>query len=146
MPVNFCKWSLPLSLQEVDEQPQHLLPVRYTRAEVAELGQLLTPPRLRTGPPVLHNPEAPSRKEPKCRDWQPFLVVNMKGNDINSEQNGSLKCDKPIPSNRSGDHCGKIKVASFRKKHELGPPVAGMCYQAEWDDSVLKLYEQLSGK
>ncbi|ELK15506.1 Phosphatidylethanolamine-binding protein 1 [Pteropus alecto] len=62
------------------------------------------------------------------------------------EQNGPLKCDEPILSNRSGDHCGKFKVASFRKKYELGPPVAGTCYQAEWDDYVPKLYEQLSGK
>lgn len=62
------------------------------------------------------------------------------------EQNGPLKCDEPILSNRSGDHRGKFKVASFRKKYELGPPVAGTCYQAEWDDYVPKLYEQLSGK
>ena len=62
------------------------------------------------------------------------------------EQEGPLKCDEPILSNRSGDHRGKFKVASFRKKYELGTPVAGMCYQAEWDDYVPKLYEQLSGK
>ena len=62
------------------------------------------------------------------------------------EQEGPLKCDEPILSNRSGDHRGKFKVASFRKKYEFGAPVAGTCYQAEWDDYVPKLYEQLSGK
>lgn len=62
------------------------------------------------------------------------------------EQDGPLKCDEPILSNRSGDHRGKFKVASFRKKYQLGAPVAGTCYQAEWDDYVPKLYEQLSGK
>nr|ACF94504.1 epididymis luminal protein 210 [Homo sapiens] len=62
------------------------------------------------------------------------------------EQDRPLKCDEPILSNRSGDHRGKFKVASFRKKYELRAPVAGTCYQAEWDDYVPKLYEQLSGK
>lgn len=121
---------------------------------------------------VMTDPYAPCRKDPKYREWHHFLVVNMKGNDISSgtvlsdyvgsgppkgtglhryvwlvyEQKGPLKCDEPILSNRSGDHRGKFKVASFRKKYELGPPVAGTCYQAEWDDYVPKLYEQLSGK
>ncbi|ELK37421.1 Phosphatidylethanolamine-binding protein 1 [Myotis davidii] len=106
------------------------------------------------------------------REWHHFLVVNMKGNDISSgtvlsdyvgsgppkgtglhryvwlvyEQAKPLKCDEPILSNRSGDNRGKFKVASFRKKYDLGPPVAGTCYQAEWDDYVPKLYEQLAGK
>ncbi|XP_011819793.1 PREDICTED: phosphatidylethanolamine-binding protein 1 [Mandrillus leucophaeus] len=62
------------------------------------------------------------------------------------EQARPLKCDEPILSSRSGDHRGKFKVAAFRKKYELGAPVAGACYQAEWDDYVPKLYEQLSGK
>ncbi|XP_016057102.1 PREDICTED: phosphatidylethanolamine-binding protein 1 isoform X3 [Miniopterus natalensis] len=106
------------------------------------------------------------------REWHHFLVVNMKGNDISSgtvlsdyvgsgppkgtglhryvwlvyEQDKPLKCDEPILSNRSGDNRGKFKVAAFRKKYQLGSPVAGTCYQAEWDDYVPKLYEQLSGK
>ncbi|EPQ16569.1 Phosphatidylethanolamine-binding protein 1 [Myotis brandtii] len=61
------------------------------------------------------------------------------------EQPKPLKCNKPILSNQSGDHRGKFKVASFCKKYKLGPPVAGT-YQAEWDDYVPKLYEQLAGK
>ncbi|OWK14367.1 PEBP1 [Cervus elaphus hippelaphus] len=225
MPVDLGKWSGPLSRQEVDERPQHPLQVKYSGAEVDELGKVLTPtqvPRVegvqlleagrlsgrRVGGPVevknrptsitwdgldpgklytlvLTDPDAPSRKDPKYRqvgerwgvaghplEWHHFLVVNMKGNDIGSgtvlsdyvgsgppkgtglhryvwlvyEQKGPLKCDEPILSNRSGDHRGKFKVASFRKKYELGTPVAGTCYQAEWDDYVPKLYEQLSGK
>ncbi|XP_015360683.1 phosphatidylethanolamine-binding protein 1 [Marmota marmota marmota] len=62
------------------------------------------------------------------------------------EQDKPLKCDEPILSNRSGDNRGKFKVSAFRKKYKLGSPVAGTCYQAEWDDYVPKLYEQLSGK
>ena len=187
MPVDLSKWSGPLSLQEVDERPQHPLQVKYGGAEVDELGKVLTPTQVKNRPTsitwdgldpgklytlVLTDPDAPSRKDPKYREWHHFLVVNMKGNNISSgtvlsdyvgsgppkgtglhrqvwlvyEQEGPLKCDEPILSNRSGDHCGKFKVASFRKKYELGTPVAGTCYQAEWDDYVPKLYEQLSGK
>nr|XP_058897082.1 phosphatidylethanolamine-binding protein 1 [Kogia breviceps] len=187
MPVDLSKWSGPLSLQEVDERPQHPLQVKYGGAEVDELGKVLTPTQVQNRPTsiawdgldpgklytlVLTDPDAPSRKDPKYREWHHFLVVNMKGNDISSgtvlsdyvgsgppkgtglhryiwlvyEQDKPLKCDEPILSNRSGDHRGKFKVANFRKKYELGAPVAGTCYQAEWDDYVPKLYEQLSGK
>ncbi|XP_010289685.1 PREDICTED: phosphatidylethanolamine-binding protein 1 [Phaethon lepturus] len=62
------------------------------------------------------------------------------------EQPKQLTCNEPILCNRSGDKRGKFKVAAFRSKYELGVPVAGTCYQAEWDDYVPKLYEQLSGK
>ncbi|XP_003211138.2 phosphatidylethanolamine-binding protein 1 [Meleagris gallopavo] len=121
---------------------------------------------------VLTDPDAPSRKDPKFREWHHFLVTNMKGNDVESgtvlsdyvgsgppkgtglhryvwlvyEQPKQLACNEPILSNRSGDKRGKFKVAAFRSKYELGVPVAGTCYQAEWDDYVPKLYEQLSGK
>ncbi|XP_043304373.1 phosphatidylethanolamine-binding protein 1-like [Cervus canadensis] len=187
MPVDLGKWSGPLSRQEVDERPQHPLQVKYGGAEVDELGKVLTPTQVKNRPTsitwdgldpgklytlVLTDPDAPSRKDPKYREWHHFLVVNMKGNDVGSgtvlsdyvgsgppkgtglhrylwlvyEQKGPLKCDEPILGNRSGDRRGKFKVASFRKKYELGTPVAGTCYQAEWDDYVPKLYEQLSGK
>ncbi|TKC37143.1 hypothetical protein EI555_002473 [Monodon monoceros] len=187
MPVDLSTWSGPLSLQEVDKRPQHPLQVKYGGAEVDELGKVLTPTQVKNRPTsiawdgldpgklytlVLTNPDAPSRKDPKYREWHHFLVVNMNSNDISSgtvlsdyvgsgppkgtglhrytwlvyEQDRPLKCDEPILSNRSGDHRGKFKVANFRKKYELGAPVAGTCYQAEWDDYVPKLNEQLSGK
>nr|KAF6282610.1 phosphatidylethanolamine binding protein 1 [Myotis myotis] len=223
MPVDLSQWSGPLSLQEVDERPKHPLQVKYSGEEVDELGKVLTPTQVKNRPTgiswdgldssklytlVLTDPDAPSRKDPKFREWHHFLVVNMKGNDISSgtvlsdyvgsgppkgtaslqmgwsgslqamkkddaairclavyvssllplppglhryvwlvyEQAKPLKCDEPVLSNRSGDNRGKFKVASFRKKYDLGPPVAGTCYQAEWDDYVPKLYEQLAGK
>ncbi|KAK7809146.1 hypothetical protein U0070_006160 [Myodes glareolus] len=217
MPADISQWSGPLSLQEVDERPQHALRVAYAGVEVDELGKVLTPTQVQNRPSsiswdgldpgklytlVLTDPDAPSRKDPKFRqveekmlsveqvlgahlspgaqsppfslprEWHHFLVVNMKGNDISSgkvlsdyvgsgppsgtglhryvwlvyEQDKPLNCDEPILSNRSGDHRGKFKVAAFRKKYHLGAPVAGTCYQAEWDDYVPKLYEQLSGK
>jgi len=47
---------------------------------------------------------------------------------------------------RSGENRGKFSISQFAKKHDLGDPIAGNFYQAEWDDYVPKLYEQLSGK
>lgn len=39
-----------------------------------------------------------------------------------------------------------FKARDFAARHNMGNPVAGNFYQAEWDDYVPKLYEQLSGK
>ncbi|XP_037673215.1 phosphatidylethanolamine-binding protein 1 [Choloepus didactylus] len=187
MPADLSKWTGPLCLQEADEQPQHLLRVTYPGAVNGELGQVLTPTQVKDRPTriewdgldpgtlytlVLTDLDAPSRSNPKYREWHHFLVGNMKGGNISSgtvlsdyvgsgppkgtglhryvwlvyEQDGPLKFDEPILSNRSGDGRGNFKVVSFRKKYKLGSPVAGTCYQAEWDDYVPKLYEQLSGK
>lgn len=62
------------------------------------------------------------------------------------EQPGTLSCSETVLTNRSGDGRGKFKIQDFRKKYNLGAPAAGTCYQAEWDDYVPKLYEQLAGK
>ena len=43
MLVDLSKWSRPLRLQKVDEKPQHVPPVRYTKGEVDKLDKLLTP-------------------------------------------------------------------------------------------------------
>ncbi|XP_010070692.1 PREDICTED: phosphatidylethanolamine-binding protein 1, partial [Pterocles gutturalis] len=101
---------------------------------------------------VLTDPDAPSRKDPKFREWHHFLVTNMKGNNVGSGTVLSDYVGSGPPKGTGlhryvcGDKRGKFKVASFRSKYELGVPVAGTCYQAEWDDYVPKLYEQLSGK
>ncbi|XP_029426852.1 phosphatidylethanolamine-binding protein 1 [Rhinatrema bivittatum] len=187
MPVDLEQWNGPLSLMEVAEKPTYPLRVKYGSLEIDELGQTLTPTQVQKRPTsiewdgidpskhytlLLVDPDAPSRKDPKYREWHHFLVTNMKGSDISSghvladyvgsgppkgsglhryiwlvyEQAGQLQCDEPVLCNRSGDKRGKFKVAAFCKKYKLGAPVAGTCYQAEWDDYVPKLYEQLSGK
>ncbi|KAL1766238.1 phosphatidylethanolamine-binding protein 1 [Sigmodon hispidus] len=78
--------------------------------------------------------EPPSGTDLHCYVWLMY------------QQEKPLNCDEQIFSNRSGDHRGKFKVATFHKKYQLGAPVPGTCYQAEWDDYVPKLYEQLSRK
>lgn len=49
MPADVSKWTGPLSLQEVEEQPKHLLRVTYGGLEVDELGKVLTPTQVPRG-------------------------------------------------------------------------------------------------
>ncbi|XP_037504358.1 protein D3 isoform X1 [Rhipicephalus sanguineus] len=117
------------------------------------------------------DPDAPSRQSPKYREWHHWLVVNIPGCNVSEgetlseyvgsgppkgtglhryvflvyKQPGKLSCDEKRLTNRSGDHRGCFKVREFAKKYQLGEPVAANFYQAEWDDYVPKLYEQLSG-
>uniref|UniRef100_A0A8C5LSE0 Phosphatidylethanolamine binding protein 1 n=1 Tax=Leptobrachium leishanense TaxID=445787 RepID=A0A8C5LSE0_9ANUR len=118
---------------------------------------------------ALTDPDVPSRNDRQLGEWHHFLLVNMKGNDLKSgdclteyvgsapgektglhrytwlvyEQSEPLKCDERILGTTSADHRAQFKVADFRQKYKLGPPVAGICYQAEWDEIVPKLYKQL---
>ncbi|XP_051954398.1 phosphatidylethanolamine-binding protein 1 [Xyrauchen texanus] len=187
MPLDINEWTGSLALTEVEEKPAKPLTVKYGALEIDALGKVLTPTQVQNCPTsiewegcdpsklytlALTDPDAPSRKDPKFREWHHFLVINMKGNDISSgcvmsdyvgsgppkgtglhryvwlvyEQSGSISCTEPVLTNRSGDNRGKFKIQSFRKKYGLGALVAGSCYQAEWDDYVPKLYEQLAGK
>ncbi|XP_066545481.1 phosphatidylethanolamine-binding protein 1 [Amia ocellicauda] len=187
MPVDIDQWDGDLSLGEVDEKPTDPLVVKYGSLEIDELGKVLTPTQVQNRPTSLQwkgcdpqklytlamtDPDAPSRKKPKFREWHHFLVVNMKGNDLASgcimtdyvgsgppqgtglhryvwlvyEQPGEITCEELVLCNRSGNNRGKFKIRAFRQKYNLGAPVAGSCYQAAWDDYVPKLYEQLSGK
>ncbi|KAJ6659157.1 hypothetical protein lerEdw1_019460 [Lerista edwardsae] len=121
---------------------------------------------------ILTDLDVPSRKDPKLREWHHFLVVNMKGNNLGSgcvltdyigsapakgtglhryvwlvyEQLQHLTCDEPILNNLLPAGREKFRAASFRKKYKLGPPTAGVCYLAEWDTLVPKIYEQLNVK
>jgi len=61
------------------------------------------------------------------------------------KQPGKLSCDEPRLTNTSGDHRGKFAIRKFAEKYNLGQPIAGNLYQAQWDEYVPKLYEQLSG-
>ncbi|RVE67859.1 hypothetical protein OJAV_G00086080 [Oryzias javanicus] len=126
MPVDVSQWSGALALQEVEEQPAGPLVEKYGSLEIDELGKVFTPTQgvaPLSGGTGLHR--------------YVWLVY---------EQPGSLSCSEKVLTNRSGDGRGKFKIQAFRQKYDLGAPVAGTCYQAEWDDYVPKLYEQLAGK
>lgn len=61
------------------------------------------------------------------------------------KQPGKISPDEPKLTNRSGDHRGKFSVSKFAKKYNLGDPVFGNFFQAEWDNYVPTLYKQLGG-
>ena len=70
MPVDLSKWSGPLSLQEVDERPQHPLQVKYTGAEVDELGKVLTPTQVPEGGGRVSAPGLEASGEGTQRRWE----------------------------------------------------------------------------
>ncbi|KAG8146239.1 hypothetical protein E2320_012607 [Naja naja] len=173
MPVDLSGWGGTLSLPEVEDKPVRPLRVRYGSVEIEELGQVLTPTQVKNRPTLIEwencnpekfytlaltDPDAPSRKTPKFREWHHFLVTNMRGNDISS---GNVLSDyaftftcgwsraapaadfqEPILSNRWGQ--AQLQNIDLQEI-QAGYPVAGTCYQAEWDDSCPNS-EQLSGK
>ena len=52
----------------------------------------------------------------------------------------------PQLTNRSMDKRNNQKVRDFASKYNLGKPIAGNFYFAEFDDYVPLLYKQLSGE
>ncbi|GBP10466.1 Phosphatidylethanolamine-binding protein 1 [Eumeta japonica] len=62
------------------------------------------------------------------------------------KQPSKLSFDEKRLPNNSGDGRGGFKIAAFAKKYNLGSPIAGNFYQAEFDDYVPKLYAKLEGK
>ncbi|XP_013784276.1 protein D3-like [Limulus polyphemus] len=167
----------------IDTVPPNVLEVNYGSYEV-KLGNELTPTQVKDPPtrinyPVEDNalytlcmtdPDAPSRQNPKFREWHHWLVVNIPGSEVDKgevmsqyigsgppkgtglhryifvvyKQPGHLNPTEKRLSNNSGQHRGNFKIRDFAKKYNLGQPVAGNFYQAQWDDYVPKLYEQLS--
>ncbi|KAK0419597.1 hypothetical protein QR680_014226 [Steinernema hermaphroditum] len=149
----------------------------------AKLGNELTPTQVQNPPKVSWDtepdtlytlvktdPDAPSRADPKFREWHHWLIVNIPGTDISkgdvlSEYVGSgppkgtglhryvylvykqagkiTDAEHGHLTNRSGDNRGGWKIAKFADKHKLGTPIAGNLFQAQWDDYVPKLYKQL---
>lgn len=101
--------------------------------------------------------------------WHHWLVGNIPGADISKgetlsayvgsgpppdtglhryvfliyKQNDKLQFDEPRLTNTSGDNRGGFSIAKFAEKYNLGNPIAGNFYQAQWDDYVPILYKQL---
>ncbi|XP_025203864.1 protein D3-like isoform X2 [Melanaphis sacchari] len=117
----------------------------------------------------LTDPDAPSRAEPTIREWHHWLVGNIPGKNVSlgetlSEYLGSgpppeagihryvflvykqpskLSFDEPRLNNRSVEHREKFSINKFALKYNLGTPVAGNFYLAQYDDYVPTLYQQL---
>ncbi|XP_067132921.1 protein D3-like isoform X2 [Centruroides vittatus] len=169
----------------LDTAPRYIAEIKYEGGETVNLGNELTPTQVKdpptyinypTEPDVLYtlcltDPDAPSRQNPKYREWHHWLVVNIPGTDVSKgevlseyvgsgppkgtglhryvyvvyKQPNALQPDEKRLTNRSGNHRGNFKIRNFAQKYNLGTPHAGNFYQAQWDDYVPKLYEQLSG-
>ncbi|XP_026740889.1 protein D2-like isoform X1 [Trichoplusia ni] len=118
---------------------------------------------------VMTDPDAPSRAEPTFREWHHWLVGNVPGTNVAAgdtlsqyvgsgppqgtglhryvflvyKQGRKLDFDEPRLTNRSGDNRGQFSISKFARKYALGNPIAGNFYQAEYDDYVPILYQQL---
>ncbi|XP_055334013.1 protein D2-like [Paramacrobiotus metropolitanus] len=166
----------------ISTAPVGVIDVKYPSGAKMELGNELKPRQVKDQPEVhwkandkdlytlcMTDPDAPSRSDPKFREWHHWLVVNIPGCNIKEgqvmseyvgsgppektgkhryvmlayKQPGKISPSEKHLTNRSGDGRGKFKIASFAEKYKLGDPVAGNFYEAEWDDYVPELYKQL---
>lgn len=117
------------------------------------------------------DPDAPSRKKPEFREWHHWLVVNIPGYEVAEgqvlseyigagppkdtglhryvflvyRQPAQLEFDEPHLTNTSAEKRGKFSIKCFAQKYNLGNPVAGNFFQAEYDSYVDILYKQLGG-
>lgn len=58
------------------------------------------------------------------------------------KQSEKLKFNEPYHSNTDGNR-GNFSTENFAKKYNLGKPIAGNFYQAEYDDSVPAIHKKL---
>ncbi|XP_014207201.1 protein D3-like [Copidosoma floridanum] len=167
------------------EAPAELLEVNFNGKIIQEFGQELTPTQVKKAPTLTWNanpnafytvcmtdPDAPSRTDPKAREFLHWLVVNIPGSDIGrgdtmaayvgsgppkgtgfhryviivyEQPRGKIdvSSDKRIPNN-TRDGRPKFSVQRYADEHYFGPPVAANMYQAQWDDHVINVHRQLS--
>ncbi|XP_075034634.1 phosphatidylethanolamine-binding protein 1-like [Mixophyes fleayi] len=150
----------------IDKMGQIVKPCQLKEKPIVEWGYV-DPKKLYTI--VFTDPDVPSRVDCHSGQWHHYIAVNVKGNDLSTgctlteyvglgagkdtglhrytwlvyEQTTPLKCDEPILGNRSAEKRAHFNVANFRKKYKLSAPVAGICFLAEWDESVPELCKQL---
>lgn len=162
--------------------PAGIAKVAYPSGVTVNEGNVLKPRQVKDVPKVtwdaesgafytlcMTDPDAPSRKDPKFREWHHWLVGNIPGDNVEKgnvlseyigsgppqgtglhryvfliyKQNGEIKFTEQKLKNNSGDNRGKFSIHKFAEKYKLGNPIAGNFYQAEWDDYVPELYKQL---
>lgn len=167
--------------------PPDLLEVTYPSGAKVDLGNELTPTQVKDKPTVkwsykdnsyyllaMVDADAPSRENPKFREWHHWLVGNIVGCEIKQGETLSDyigagppkgtslhryifivyrqsdgKCDfskiPKLPCN-SGNKRGKFSISKFAQQFNLGTPVAGNFFLAQYDDYVPKLYASFKGK
>lgn len=116
------------------------------------------------------DPDAPSRKTPEFGEVRHWLIVNIPGNDLSKgqvvfdyigsgppkdtglhryvflvfKQTSKIETTTSVPNN-SREGRLKTKTRDLIKEYNLGNPVAGNFYQAQYDDYVPVLHAQLGG-
>ncbi|XP_066965327.1 protein D3-like [Macrobrachium rosenbergii] len=114
------------------------------------------------------DPDAPSRQNPAMREFLHWLVVNIPGCELSKgetlaqfvgsgppkgtglhryvflayQQPGKLSCDEPKMPNTSTENRRQFSIRNFAAKYKL-KLVAGNFYQAEYDETTLKVHRQL---
>lgn len=120
---------------------------------------------------VMTDPDAPSRANPVRREFRHWLVGNIPGDKVDEgetlteyvgsgppkgtglhryvflvyKQPGEINYEERHISNRSADTRPKFSIKAFAQKYNLGNPVAGNFFQAQYDDYVPTVHAQLSG-
>ncbi|XP_057666100.1 protein D2-like isoform X1 [Diorhabda carinulata] len=161
--------------------PEKRLEVKFKSNKDVDFGNELTPTQVLQEPQVTYDadnksyytliftdPDAPSRTNPKAREWMHWLVVNIPGSKISEgeiinnyigsappkgsglhryvfllyKQPEKLKFTEPKHGPTDGNR-GKFNTESFAKKYNLGSPIAGNFFQAKWDDSVPATHKKL---
>lgn len=160
--------------------PEEVLKISYPSGVTVNLGNELTPTKVKEIPTVKWDAEANSyytlcmtdpdnrhRDEPYS-EWHHWLVGNIPGSDVAKgevlsayigsgppqgtgihryvfmvyKQPQKLKFDEPRLK-RSVDGRGNFFLTKFAEKYQLGQPVAGNFYLAQFDDYVPSLYKEL---
>ncbi|KAB0797455.1 hypothetical protein PPYR_08449 [Photinus pyralis] len=154
----------------IDKKPTNYLTVTYANNVKVNEGNELTPPQAKSAPELEWNtdpdklyllamvdPDAPSRNNPKFREWQHWIVGNIPGCDVKKgdviseyigpkppqgtglhryvllvyQQPHEITFDEPKLSNAGGTGRGKFSIKKFAAKYNLGEPIAGNFYQAK---------------
>ncbi|XP_063628638.1 protein D3-like isoform X2 [Cydia splendana] len=118
---------------------------------------------------VFTDPDNYDGPEPVYREWHHWLVGNIPGNNVASgevlsgyigsgppegtgihryvyilyKQPGKLSFDEPRLTNKSIDGRAAFSTKKFAEKYNLGAPVAGNFYRAQFDAYVPLLYKSL---
>ncbi|XP_049961816.1 protein D1-like [Schistocerca serialis cubense] len=114
----------------VDKAPPQILEVSYGVNKV-NLGNELTPTQVKDMPSVTWNaeegafytlcmtdPDAPSRKDPKFREWHHWLVVNIPGSNITAGETLPEFVGSGPPKGTEEEFNTVKELAAILSKHE----------------------------
>ncbi|XP_019865060.2 protein D3 isoform X2 [Aethina tumida] len=178
-PLNYIKEMLDDHIvpDSIDEAPSSKLTITFDNDVEVNFGEELTPTQVKNKPEVswdadhskfyllsMTDPDAPSRDDPKFREYNHWLVGNIPGDEIDSaaadvlhpfqssgppkgtglhryvflvyEQKEKLNFKEPRGTEFSRANRKNFSIRDFAKKYKLGNPVAGNYYQSQWDKYV----------